>query len=88
MQALTSQGYKYMVVARERSGRFMAPRQSKANTAEAAIRDTVNSLASDREDWSEVKDFVVLDLTTSTQHVKRTKTSTPEPITTVTYREA
>ncbi len=85
MQQLTSQGYTYLVVAREASGRFMAPRQSRANDPRAAIRDTVNSIASDRESWDDVTDFVVVALDAGTQYVKRTKTETPEPITTVTY---
>ncbi len=85
MQKLTSQGYNYMVVARESSGRFMAPRQSKADTPMGAIRDVSNQLSSDRESWDDVKDFVVLNLASAGQYTKRTKTETPEPITTVTY---
>jgi hypothetical protein len=85
MQALTSQGYTYMVVARERSGRFMAPRQSRASNPEAAIRDTVSTISSDRESWEDVRDFVVLDLAHGVQLEKKVVTETPEPIVTVTY---
>ncbi len=85
MVSLTSQGYRYMVVARESSGRFMAPRQSKKSNPEAAIRDTSHQVSSDRESWDNVTDFVVLPIADGVQIVKRTKTETPEPITTVTY---
>ena len=85
MVSLTSQGYKYIVVAREQSGRFMAPRQSRADTPKSAIRDTVNRLSSDRESWGSVTDFVVLDLEYGYQYEKKELIITPEPVTTVTY---
>ncbi len=85
MQKLTEAGYKYMVVARERSGRFMAPRQSRKSNPEAAIRDTVNSISSDLESLDNVNDFIVLPLTGGVQLVKHVNVETPEPIETVTY---
>ncbi len=81
----TRQGYTYMVVARESSGRFMAPRQSRASTPEAAIRDTANTISSDRESWADVKNFIVFDLGEAMDLRKSVKTETPEPIVTVTY---
>ncbi len=82
----TRNGYTYMVVARERGGRFMAPRQSKAGSVTEALADLVNDdLLSDRESWANVENFIVLDLAHGVQLKKHTKTETPEPITTVTY---
>ena len=86
MQNLSEAGYKWLVVARERSGRFMAPRQSRKATPEAAIRDTVNNIVSDRESWDNVQDFLVFAIGELTLvYTKKVETETPEPITTVTY---
>ena len=82
----TRNGYTYMVVGRERGGRFMAPRQSRKHTAAAAVRELVNDeRMSDRESWENVTEFIVFALDGGEEYTKRTKTETPEPITTVTY---
>ena len=82
----TRNGYTYMVVAREPSGRFMAPRQSRAGSVASALAElTQAEHMSDRESWEDVTQFIVFDLDEGVEYNKRTKTETPEPITTVTY---
>ena len=78
-------GFKYLVVGREKYGRFMAPRQSRATTPEAAIASTVKNIASDRESWDDVNLFLVFDLSDGTEYVKIVEV---EEIETVTYKEA
>ena len=82
----TRNGYTYMVVARERGGRFMAPRQSRAGSVTEAIAELVqDNLMSDRESWDNVENFIVFSLDDAEDIRKTTTTETPEPITTVTY---
>lgn len=84
----TRNGYTYLVVAREPSGRFMAPRQTRAGSVASAIAELVqDDLMSDRESWQDVTNFIVFDLDEAEDYTKRTKTETPEPITTVTYEK-
>ena len=79
-------GYTYMVVAREPSGRFMAPRQSRAGSVTEAIAELVQAdFMNDRESWDDVKSFIVFDLDEAVEYTKKVETETPEPITTVTY---
>ena len=76
--------FKYLVVGREKYGRFMAPRQSQEDTPEAAIADVVGNIASDRESWDDVTQFIVFDLLDGTEYVKVVEV---EEIETVTYEE-
>jgi len=82
----TRNGYTYMVIAREPSGRFMAPRQSRSGSVASAIAELQQeTLMSDRESWDDVVNFIVFDLDDGEEYRRNTKTETPEPITTVTY---
>ncbi len=77
-------GYNYMVVPRNKRGRFLAPRQSRASTPEAAVRVTIKNMADDTESWDELTQFIVLDLHTAVEYER---TVTVEEVETVTYEE-